>query len=96
MITIMDIGMNHETAPVNIRELFAVGKHNVDEVINSIRGIKEIRESLIISTCNRVEILFTTDKKKMARESVMEFFSHFSGIQREELEAILYIHLMIL
>jgi glutamyl-tRNA reductase len=92
MTTIMDIGMNHETAPVQVRELFALGKHNMADAINSIRSIKEIKESIVISTCNRVEILFTSDNGKSARESVVEFFSRFSGMKKEELEEILYMY----
>jgi len=92
MIKIVDIGMNHETAPVELRELVAFGRHNIDEVMNVIRSIKDIKESIVLSTCNRVEIVFTTDKEKEARESVIEFLSNFSGIKRQELGPTLYIY----
>jgi len=92
MITIVDIGMNHETAPVELRELIAFGGHNIRDVMNTIRGIKDIKESIVLSTCNRVEILFTTDKEKEAKESVTEFLSRVSGITKEELGPILYIY----
>jgi glutamyl-tRNA reductase len=92
MIKIVDIGMNHETAPVELRELVAFGEHNIDEVMDAIRSIKDIKESIVLSTCNRVEILFTTDKEKEAKESVMEFLSNFSGIKRQELGPTLYIY----
>jgi len=92
MTTIVDIGMNHKTAPVELRELVAFGGHNIDEVMNSIRSIKDIKESMVLSTCNRVEILFTTDKEKEAKESVIEFLSHVSGIKKEELGSTLYIY----
>jgi len=84
--------MNHKTAPVELRELVAFGGHNIDEVMNSIRSIKDIKESMVLSTCNRVEILFTTDKEKEAKESVIEFLSHVSGIKKEELGSTLYIY----
>ncbi len=92
MIKIVDIGMNHETAPVELRELVAFGGHNIDEIMNSIRGIENIKEFIVLSTCNRVEILFTTDMEKEAKESVIEFLSHVSGIKREELGQTLYIY----
>ncbi|NVM26261.1 MAG: glutamyl-tRNA reductase [Desulfobacterales bacterium] len=92
MVTIVDIGMNHKTAPVELRELVAFGGHNIDEVMNSVRSIKDIRESIVLSTCNRVEILFTTDKEKEAKGSVIEFLSHISGIKSEELRPALYIY----
>ncbi len=92
MIKIVNIGMNHETAPVELRELVAFGEHNIDEVMGAIRGIKDIKESIVLSTCNRVEILFTTDNEKEAKESVIDFLCHFSRIPREELGPALYIY----
>ena len=92
MIKIVNIGMNHETAPVELRELVAFGSQNIDDVMNAISGIKDIKESIVLSTCNRVEILFTTDNEKEVREAVIEFLSHFSGIKREKLVPTLYIY----
>jgi len=92
MIKIVNIGMNHETAPVELRELAAVGKHSIDEVMGVIRTIEDIKESMVLSTCNRVEILFTTDNEKGATESVIDFLCRYSQISREKLLPILYIY----
>ena len=92
MIRIVDIGMNHKTAPVEVRELVSLGKEDIDKAIHNIQGIKDIKESLVLSTCNRMEILFTTEKEKEAKESIITFLSHFSGISRDELRPMLYIY----
>ena len=92
MIKIVNIGMNHETAPVELRELMAVGEHTIDEVMGTIRTIKDIKESIVLSTCNRVEILFTTDNEKGATESIIDFLCRYSQISREKLLPILYIY----
>jgi glutamyl-tRNA reductase len=92
MIKIVNIGMNHETAPVELRELMAVGEHAMDEVIQTIRTIKDIKESLFLSTCNRVEILFTTDNETGATEAVIDFLCRYSQIPREKLLPSLYIY----
>jgi len=84
--------MNHETAPVELRELAAFGEHNIDEVMNAISSIKDIKESIVLSTCNRVEILFTTDNEKGGTESVIDFLCRYSQISREKLLPILYIY----
>jgi len=84
--------MNHETAPVELRELAAVGKHSIDEVMGVIRTIEDIKESMVLSTCNRVEILFTTDNEKGGTESVIDFLCRYSQISREKLLPILYIY----
>jgi len=92
MIKIVNIGMNHETAPVELRELVAVGEHTIDEVMGTIRTIKDIKESIVLSTCNRVEMLFTTDNEKGATESIIDFLCRYSQISREKLLPILYIY----
>jgi len=92
MIKIVNIGMNHETAPVELRELVAVGEHTIDEVMGTIKTIKDIKESIVLSTCNRVEVLFTTDNEKGATESVIDFLCRYSQISREKLLPILYIY----
>jgi len=92
MIKIVNIGMNHETAPVELRELAAVGEHTIDEVMSTMRTIKDIKESILLSTCNRVEILFTTENEEGATESVIDFLCHYSQISRDKLLPLLYIY----
>jgi len=92
MIRIVDIGMNHETAPVEARGLLSFGKQDRDKAFHDIQAIKNIKESLLLSTCNRVEILFTTEREKEAKESVITFLSHVSSIARGELRPLLYIY----
>jgi len=92
MIRIVDIGMNHETAPVEVRELLSLGKEELDKAMGDIQGITTIKESMVLSTCNRVEILFTSERKKEAQASIIRFFSLLSGIPRNELEPLLYIY----
>jgi glutamyl-tRNA reductase len=92
MITIVTIGMNHETAPVELRELFVLADHSTDAVMNEIRAIKDIKESLLLSTCNRFELLLTTEKGDDAKESVIGLLSRLSGIPRKELQPTLYVY----
>jgi glutamyl-tRNA reductase len=92
MIRIVDIGMNHETAPVEVRELLSLGKEELDKAAGDIQAIKTIKESIVLSTCNRVEVLFTSEREQEARESIIGFFSQLSGITRDELEPLLYIY----
>ncbi len=92
VINIVDIGLNHETAPVELRELLSFGDHNIDRVINAFKESNDILEFIVISTCNRVEIVFTTHRPKQARESTVEFLSRFGGIKKKDLLPALYIH----
>ena len=84
--------MNHETAPVELRELFVLADNTVDAVMNEIRAIKDIKESLMLSTCNRFELLLTTEKGDDTKESVIALLSRLGGISRQELEPTLYVY----
>ncbi len=50
------IGISHQTAPVEIRERFAVGKKRLPEALASVLASSGIEEAVLVSTCNRVEL----------------------------------------
>jgi glutamyl-tRNA reductase len=54
------IGVNHKSAPVELREQLAIPDKHLPEALRSLLGISGVREGLILSTCNRVEILAHT------------------------------------
>jgi glutamyl-tRNA reductase len=49
------LGLNHKTAPVEVRERFAVGAPKLGEAAREIIAATGVRESVVISTCNRTE-----------------------------------------
>lgn len=48
-------GLNHQNAPVEVRERFAVGDHELLDTLGAIRTIDGLSGAVILSTCNRVE-----------------------------------------
>ncbi|MFO7785170.1 MAG: glutamyl-tRNA reductase [Thermodesulfobacteriota bacterium] len=90
MTNIVTIGMNHETAQVEIRECLARDPDNVSRALSVMRDHQAILEGLYISTCNRVEALYTTDNISEARNSILEVFSKLGGIRAEDLAPSLY------
>src|ERR1051326_6354071 len=51
------LGVNHRTAPVEIRERFAVPEKRLPEATQRLAEYPGVDEAMIISTCNRVELL---------------------------------------
>ncbi len=49
------LGLSHKTAPVELREKFAIGDAHLGEVAVQIASVPEIGEAVVVSTCNRVE-----------------------------------------
>jgi glutamyl-tRNA reductase len=53
----MLIGVNHNTAPVEVRERFAIPESKISEAVQRLAQYPGIEEGMIVSTCNRVEFL---------------------------------------
>ena len=60
-MNIVLIGLNHKTAPVEIREKFSFQETLLGDYLTRMMGSPLVTEGLILSTCNRVEICATTD-----------------------------------
>ncbi len=86
------IGLNHKTADVDLREKLAFNGPKLEEGLRQIRALPEIRETLIISTCNRVEIYLTVKDVGKAFEAVKDFFVRFFEIRKESLDNALYLY----
>jgi len=54
------IGVNHRTAPVEVRERFAISEARLPEAVKELASYPGIEEGMIVSTCNRVELLART------------------------------------
>ncbi len=50
------VGLDYKTAPVEVRERFAVSAARLEHSLNYVRSVPGVREAAILSTCNRVEI----------------------------------------
>ena len=90
MLKIINIGMNHETAPIELRERLASESDNTLKALVSMRGLDVVKEGLFLSTCNRVEALFITEEAEEAKRSVISLMSRLGNIRTEELMACLY------
>jgi len=55
--SIVLIGVNHKTAPIELRERIAISREELPEATRALAAIPGVSECMIVSTCNRVEIL---------------------------------------
>jgi len=88
---IIDIGMNHMSAPVELRECFANDAGNIASALACIREAESIKEGMFISTCNRVEALFITDCFEDARRAILSLFARLSGLHEDRFISNLFI-----
>jgi glutamyl-tRNA reductase len=71
-VKILLAGMNHRTAPIEVRERFAVDDP-APWLAKLVAG-EEIEEAVLLSTCNRVEVIATTRRLEAARHRLRSFF----------------------
>ena len=92
MHDIVLLGINHKTAPVELRECIAFSKEETGTAIQKLHRKPNIKEVVLISTCNRVELLLVTDDKSQTIAHTKNFIAEFNKIPREDFEKALYIH----
>ncbi len=90
MIKIINIGMNHETAPVELRECFAAEVGGLVKALTAMRELECIKEGFFLSTCNRVEALITTEAAEEAKQFVISMMSRLGNIPEENFSSSLY------
>ena len=83
------LGLNHRTAPVEIRERFAVPSHKLREEGQRIRSLPGVDQCVVLSTCNRMEIYYWSNAPENAQEHIL---SHFLGDGRGELDMASYFY----
>jgi glutamyl-tRNA reductase len=92
MHDILLIGINHKTAPIELRECMAFSKDEASTAIDALRRVAGIHEVLLYSTCNRVELLMVTDDRSQAIGAAKQFMSDFNKIPVASFESSLYVH----
>lgn len=90
---VLVIGINHRTAPVEIREKLSFAGEELGSSLRRVLVHSEFTENMILSTCNRVEIYATTQQPEKGIASLKNFLAEYHGISLEEFEESLYVHL---
>ncbi len=89
---IVVIGLNHKSAPVELREKLAFSQSKIGEVFKALRRIEIIKETLVLSTCNRVEIYAVTPQLTEALRQVKQFLSRYHNLPEKDFEKGLYFY----
>lgn len=89
---IVVIGINHKTAPVEIRERLTFNPSQLGDAMKCLNGKKSILENVILSTCNRTEIYAVVDQLHTGRYYIKEFLSEWFEIELSEFSPFLFIY----
>lgn len=101
------LGINHNTASIDLREKVAFPPEIVGEALRDIYGIPEVSEAVIVSTCNRTEIYLDFDAGEVEqaqsgmqenrqlvdrRQQVIEWMSRYHKLDSTQLDECHYFH----
>ncbi len=89
-MTFLITGVNHKTAPVEVRERLAFDAHGLNSALEALRSRAGVHESMILSTCNRVEIAVTAENGADPAPAVDRFLSDARQMQLEHIAPHLY------
>jgi len=67
------IGVNHTTAPIAVREKFALSAQQLPDALIRLQQMKSVLECVVVSTCNRMEVYAVVDKIERGRDYVRRF-----------------------
>lgn len=83
-MTLIVFGINHKTAPVDIREKVAFSPDSLVDALESLGKTHGVDESVIVSTCNRTEIYVKGENQES--EVIAQWLSQFHGVDDSALK----------
>ena len=84
------LGVNHKTTPLAVREKLALAA-GYEEPLRALRRLEALRECYLLSTCNRLEVLFTCHNVEQAQHQVLDVLFG-RAIAASEVEQYVYRH----
>ena len=85
------VGVNHTTAPIEVRERLAIPAARLPDAIRSLAHQPGIREAVILSTCNRVEFITCQEPGHIGADlSLLRFLHEYFAIPADTVEPHLY------
>jgi glutamyl-tRNA reductase len=91
-MSLIAVGVSHHSATVPMLERVALPADAVPKLLSDLDGSPQIAESLVLSTCNRVEVYVEAARFHAAVDAVTESLSRATGVDHDELVAHLYVH----
>jgi glutamyl-tRNA reductase len=89
-MSLFAVGINHKTAPVEIRERVSFAPERLSDALQELTSSARVNEAAILSTCNRTELV--CHSKDDDGSTVIDWFEHYHRLTDDEVRPYLYIH----
>jgi len=89
--TLLLVGVNHTTAPIEVRERLSLSATRLPDAVRTLTQQPGVRESMILSTCNRVEFLVWQEQDEgRGNTNLLRFLHEYYAIPASSVEPHLY------
>lgn len=89
-MSILVIGVNHRSGPLSVLERVAIAPTEVSKAVDGLARLDNVREVVVVSTCNRTEIYAVAEKFHGAYADIRDFLCDLGDIAPDELHPHLY------
>lgn len=90
-MSLVALGINHQTAPVEVRERLVFGPDDLFPALRELSGLPSVTEAAILSTCNRTE-LYCGLAPAVAYDSLIDWLNHYHSLADLDIRPYLYLH----
>ncbi|TQV63073.1 MAG: glutamyl-tRNA reductase [Halothiobacillaceae bacterium] len=89
-MSIIALGLNHRTAPIEVRERVAFAPERLKDALREMLSLPLVREGAIVSTCNRTEVYAAVSDE--GDGEVLRWFPSAHGLSEDEVRPYIYVH----
>lgn len=86
------VGLNHRTAPVEVREKLSFTGQTLQGALKRLKSYPVIEGCVVLSTCNRTEIYAASLEMDEGLNAIWDFLSRWSGVDISEIKNFTYCH----
>jgi len=91
-VNLVLVGLNHRTAPVELRECLAPPEPEIPRRLQEAMRLEQVREVLMVATCNRVEVLAAGEDGDPLAEQLTRWLADGAPVRPAVLKESLYVH----
>ena len=89
-MSIVVIGVNHRTGPIDLLERVSLQGEALGKAVTGLVGRANIREAVVLSTCNRTEVYAVAERFHGAYADIRDWFCELGGLVPDDLHPHLY------
>ncbi|HPU14189.1 MAG TPA: glutamyl-tRNA reductase [Aeromicrobium sp.] len=91
-MSVLVVGISHRSAPVELLERVVLGSDDAIKLSHQVLEIDSVTESVVVSTCNRLEVFAETDRFHGSVEEIARLIAERAGLELESLLQQVYVH----